>query len=87
MIDTRWDVDIRPGEKITLNGTIESVYAQLLELNHNHETDNADQIAARLAQLKQETTAFEKNKLARRDHTECDYGRYSAPASAVWEGV
>lgn len=89
LAETQWDVDIRPGEKITLNGTIESVYAQLLELNPTYETDNAEQIAARLAQLKEETTALQKNQLARRDHTECDHAGFkgSVPASAVWEGV
>ncbi|TLD09468.1 hypothetical protein PspLS_12016 [Pyricularia sp. CBS 133598] len=89
IVETQWNVDIRPGEKIILNGTIESVYAQLLELNPNYETDNAEQIAARLSQLKQETAALKNNQLARRDHTECGHAGSTAPvpASAVWDGV
>ncbi|KAH8841461.1 hypothetical protein MCOR33_009047 [Pyricularia grisea] len=66
MGETRWVVEVRPGEKVSLNGTIESVYAQLLELNRSYETDNGEQISARLAKLDQEIAAIKEKRLQRR---------------------
>ncbi|KAL8419530.1 hypothetical protein RB594_002660 [Gaeumannomyces avenae] len=87
MSETRWDVEIRPGEKISLNGTIESVYAQLLELNPNYEADNAEQISTRLAKLEEETAAAQGKQLAKRDHTECWRLRPQVSRGVIEEGI
>lgn len=66
MGETRWNFEVRPGEKVSLNGAIESVYAQLLELNRNYETDNAEQISARLTKFDREIAAIKEKRLQRR---------------------
>lgn len=78
-------MDVRPGEKISLNGTVEQVYAQLLEINPNWETDNAEQIAAGLAALEDDNKAIAQ--LGKRDHNECSSYNHGAYRYLIEDGI
>lgn len=81
--DVTWEVEIRPGETVSLNGTIQSVYAQVLELNPQFETDMADQIADRMKGL--EVAQEEVKGMVKRDHSEC--GGYGGNMRRINEGI
>lgn len=90
-------MDVRPGEKISLNGTVQQVYAQLKEINPNWEEDNAEQIAAGLAALEEDNLALAGGpgkrehdviaRLEKRDHNECDGWDHGAYRYLIEEGI
>ncbi|KAI6362830.1 hypothetical protein MCOR25_006094 [Pyricularia grisea] len=49
LTEPRFEVEIRPGEHIILNGTVQKVWNEILLLNPNYETDFAPQLAKRRA--------------------------------------
>jgi hypothetical protein len=95
--EPQWEVDVRPGEKISLNGTVQQVYAQLKEINPNWEEDNAEQIAAGLAALEEDNLTLtgglakrEHDAIARlekRDHNECGGWNHGAYRYLIEDGI
>ncbi|KAI7928168.1 hypothetical protein M0657_002851 [Pyricularia oryzae] len=83
LVDTQWMVEIRPGEKIQLNGTVESVYAKMLQLNPDFEKDMAEKTAARRAREQQHQTST----LSKRDHNECNGDYRPASAESISRGI
>ncbi|KAI1116482.1 hypothetical protein F5Y14DRAFT_448998 [Nemania sp. NC0429] len=65
IVDLSWEVEATPGiPPVLLNGTVQEVYAQLLELNPAFEIQHPP-IASRHA------APDGRSKLVRRDHTSC----------------
>jgi hypothetical protein len=78
-----WQVQSHPGKPhITLNGTVEEVYSQLLEINPNYETDfgTIDQRVERLKRDDYPVEVTTPRDLTKRDNTVC----WNFQATIVW---
>ncbi|KAI6373756.1 hypothetical protein MCOR25_003384 [Pyricularia grisea] len=88
LVDTQWEVEIRQGEKVQLKGTVESVYAQMLQLNPDFEKEMAERTAARGAeQQRQEGQTNNTTTLGKRDHSECNGGYRPALRDSISKGI
>lgn len=82
----QWEVPVSlDGRTATLNGTVQQVYQQLLEINPNYEAEFGtirDESATTLAETRKTPGALEKQE------TWSDCGRFDpAKAEAIWEGI
>ncbi|TLS26974.1 hypothetical protein PpBr36_05245 [Pyricularia pennisetigena] len=88
LVDTQWQVEIRPGEKVQLNGTVEAVYAQMLQLNPDFERDMAEKTAARRAREQRQPQHYQTTKtLSRLEHNECNGDYRPASAESIGRGI
>ncbi|TLD20420.1 hypothetical protein PspLS_08410 [Pyricularia sp. CBS 133598] len=87
LVDTQWMVEIRPGDKVQLNGTVEAVYAQMLQLNPDFEKDMAEKTAARRAKEHQHQHQTTNTTLSKRDHNECNGDYRPALAESISRGI
>ncbi|KAK7699300.1 hypothetical protein SLS64_011758 [Diaporthe eres] len=82
----QWDVPVsRDGRRAILNGTIQQVYQQLLEINPNYEAEFGPAEGKYTPGLSQ---VFGSYELAERRDTWSDCGRFdAAKAVPIWEGI
>ncbi|KAK4224233.1 hypothetical protein QBC38DRAFT_371454 [Podospora fimiseda] len=85
IVELSWEVKpYLTGDSITLNGTIEQVHAQLLEINPNYDTEVAPVVAeAALAESKQ---IARRGVISKRDHTICGHFS-SANKGRIQQGI
>ena len=75
-----WEMEVIPnGEKVTLNGTIQEVHAQLLQLNPNWDEDFKDRFHSR------NTSPFERRADFTGARTDCD--REEANPYDIQQGI
>ncbi|KAK3994274.1 hypothetical protein QBC44DRAFT_367796 [Cladorrhinum sp. PSN332] len=86
IVELSWEVQATvDGPPIVLNGTVEQVHAQLLEINPNYDTEVAPAVAES-AHADSESQLAKRGRISKRDHTRC--GNWaSARKNRIQEGI
>ncbi|TLS28928.1 hypothetical protein PpBr36_02057 [Pyricularia pennisetigena] len=83
-VDTVWDVEIRPGNKLALAGTAQQVVAKARELNPDYQMNKIPRLPAR-PHVGSEGSSSNKTQLSKRDYTLC--GGDPALQHRTWENI